>query len=180
MLSGASWYLFSFPIRRAATWLGMRSPSDLCHRQSRLVCLLLWLARARQTSIAGDGTLFVHHLCGCPADCGINLLRKPEVIFSLAPQPRHTQVIFADVYRRCLYFLYAILLPVWSNAKAPLWSFLINDLILITPFLSHISAVKPEHRNSLVLYTIVLIYSAIISIYYLFFYRPNRTLGSSY
>lgn len=106
---------------------------------------------------------------------GIYLLRKPAVVFPWPLNP-DTSVIFGWMFLGdACYFLYALLFPVWANAKAPLWSFLIYDLVLIGPFLMHFAKVKPEHRSSLVVYTIVLVFSALVSIYYLFLRRESRS-----
>lgn len=105
---------------------------------------------------------------------GIYLLRQPKVVFPW-PLNADTSLIFGWMFLGdACYFLYALLFPVWANAKAPLWSFLIYDLVLIGPFVAHFAKVLPEHRSSLVVYTIVLVFSALVSIYYLFLRRESR------
>lgn len=111
---------------------------------------------------------------------GISLLRRPEVLFPWPLNP-DTSVLFGWMFiGDAAYFLFAILFPVWANGKAPLWSFLLYDLVLIGPFLNHFQYVKPEHRSSLTVYTLVLIYSALVSIYYLFINRQSRSGVPSY
>jgi hypothetical protein len=70
------------------------------------------------------------------------------------------------------YFLYTLLYPVWGNTYGQLIGFLAYDMILIVPFLQHFSAVRPEMRLSLTIYTLVISYSALLAIYYLFL-NPN-------
>lgn len=182
MLSGASWYLFQLSDQAGRGYLAGYAIAFLIFAIVNLGLFVYCygLPVLDKHPLPGIVRFSFIIYAAVLLIVGINLLRKPEVIFPWPLNP-DTSVIFGLMFiGDAFYFLYAILLPVWANAKAPLWSFLLYDLILITPFLSHFSGVKPEHRNSLVLYTIVLIYSAIISIYYLFFYRPDRTLGSNY
>ncbi len=108
---------------------------------------------------------------------GVALLGKPEVIFPWQLNP-DSSVLFGWMFiGDAFYFLYALVFPAWRNAAAQLWSFLAYDLVLIGPFLLHFGAVKPEHRNSLIGYTFVLVFSAAVAIYYLFINQRTR-IGS--
>jgi hypothetical protein len=48
------------------------------------------------------------------------------------------------------------------------------DLVLIFPFLGLFSSVKSNHRLSLIIYVAVLLYSGLLSIYYLFLHKQTR------
>jgi hypothetical protein len=72
------------------------------------------------------------------------------------------------------YFLYGFVYPVWANAKGQLLGFLAYDLVLIGPFLQHFSTVRPEMRLSLIVYTLVVCYSGLLAIYFLFIHPPTR------
>lgn len=72
------------------------------------------------------------------------------------------------------YFLYALLVPKWSNAKGQLLGFLAYDLVLIVPFVSHFHKVDPNLWINLVIYTAVIIYSGVLAAYYLVLHRTTR------
>ncbi len=74
------------------------------------------------------------------------------------------------------YFLYALLQPRWYGACAQLWSFLAYDLVLLSPFLLRLQTTPAAYYDNLVVYTLVLLYSAALAIYYLFINRTTRTL----
>lgn len=77
------------------------------------------------------------------------------------------------------YFLYGLLKPRWHNALGQLLSFLAYDLVLIGPFVLLFRTVKPEHMPSLIVYTVVLVYSGGISIYFLFISKQTRIVATS-
>jgi len=105
---------------------------------------------------------------------GVSLVfRLP--IFPWAVNP-DSSVIFGCIFLGdAFYFIYGLLKPLWYNALGQLLSFLAYDFVLIVPFLTHFGAVKPEFRLSLTVYTLVLLYSALISIYFLFIHKPTRS-----
>lgn len=81
------------------------------------------------------------------------------------------------------YFLYAFLPFGWAGARwhgaaAQLWSFLAYDLVLLGPFLLRLPTIAPQQRNSLIVYTLFLLYSGVLAIYYLLINRTTR-LGNS-
>jgi hypothetical protein len=76
-----------------------------------------------------------------------------------------------------VYFAYGLLRPLWVNAAGQLAGFLAYDLILIVPFLTRLPTTPDEHRLGLTIYTAVLIFSALLAIYYLFIHKPTRLWG---
>jgi hypothetical protein len=91
------------------------------------------------------------------------------------PLKPESSVMFGWIFLGdAFYFLYAILRPYWSFARAQLWSFLVYDLVLIVPFLDHLQRVSPKLMPNLLLYLIVLIYSGGLAVFFLFLYRPTR------
>jgi hypothetical protein len=66
------------------------------------------------------------------------------------------------------YFAYALKKPLWENAVGPLLGFLAYDLVLIAPFLARFADVEPQYRTSLMIYTLVVVYSGLLATYYLF------------
>lgn len=73
-----------------------------------------------------------------------------------------------------VYFAYGFLRPVWVNAAGQLAGFLAYDLVLIGPFLARLPTVAPEHRDGLIVYIGVLVYSGLVATYYLFIHGPTR------
>lgn len=73
-----------------------------------------------------------------------------------------------------IYFIGGVLVPKWSNAVGQLLGFLIYDLILIVPFVQHFDVVRDDHRTSLITYTVVLVCSGLLAIYYLFINPKTR------
>ena len=95
-------------------------------------------------------------------------------VFPWAVNP-DSSVIFGCIFLGdAFYFIYGLLKPLWYNALGQLLSFLAYDLVQIVPFLLHFDLVKPEFLLSLTLYTAVLLYSALISIYFLFIHKPTH------
>lgn len=72
------------------------------------------------------------------------------------------------------YFAYALLRPSWRNATGQLIGFLAYDIVLIVPFIERLPTVAPEHRTGLIVYTAVVIYSALLALYFLFVHRGTR------
>jgi len=72
-----------------------------------------------------------------------------------------------------------VLYPNWDNAGPPLLAFLVYDLILLVPFIHHFSNVEDSHRTSLILYMIVIVYSMLLAIYYLFADPTTRLCSPS-
>ena len=73
-----------------------------------------------------------------------------------------------------LYFVYALLRPGWVNAAGQLAGFLAYDVVLIVPFLDRLPTVPAEQQVGQIVYTVVVIYSGLLAIYYLFVHRSTR------
>jgi hypothetical protein len=92
------------------------------------------------------------------------------------PLDPRSSVIFGWIFLgACVYFLFAFLEPAWAMVQGQLYGFLAYDLVLIAPFILHFADVLPQQRLSLTIYTIVLIYSGLLSVYYLFLNPKTRT-----
>ena len=76
------------------------------------------------------------------------------------------------------YFIYGVLRPSWQNAAGQLVGFLAYDVVLIIPFLTRLSSTPPEHKLGLIIYTIVVSYSGLLAIYYLFLHKSTRIWAS--
>ena len=106
---------------------------------------------------------------------GALLLRQPIFPWTLTPE---SSIVFGCIFLGdAFYFMHALLYPRWHNAAGQLLSFLAYDLVLIFPFLRLFETIKPEFRLSLTVYVLVLLYSGLLAIYYLFINRGTRILG---
>jgi len=100
------------------------------------------------------------------------LSKRPIFPWNLTPE---SSIVIGCIFLGdAFYFLHALLYPRWRNAAGQLLSFLAYDLFLIFPFLRLFETIKPEFRLSLTIYTIVLVYSGLLAIYYLFIHRGTR------
>lgn len=100
------------------------------------------------------------------------ILRSPIFPWKLNPD---SSIIFGCIFLGdAFYFLYALLYPRLSNAIGQLLSFLAYDLALIVPFMKLFATVDPALRINLIVYVIVLLFSAAVAIYYLFFNSQTR------
>lgn len=105
---------------------------------------------------------------------GIALIRQAPHVFPWPLNPS-SSVIYGWIFLGAsVYFLHGALRPRWANTCGQLLGFLAYDLILIGPLLQQFATVKPEHRTSLIVYTAVLLYSALLASYYLFINRATR------
>jgi len=103
---------------------------------------------------------------------GAMVLRLPVFPWDVNPD---SSVIFGCIFLGdAFYFIHGLLKPRWFNALGQLLSFLAYDLVLIGPFLILFRTIKPEHILSLTIYTIILVYSGVLSIYYLFLDKRTR------
>ncbi len=122
------------------------------------------------------------------------ILRIPNILPWKVEPHEETRIIFGWMFLGdAFYFLYALLRPQWNNARAQLWSFLAYDLVLLGPFgmrllkiaglpidqlLGYEVKLPPsELWPNLLVYTLVLLYSAGLGIYYLLINaqtRPNH------
>lgn len=89
-----------------------------------------------------------------------------------------TGVIFGWMFLSdAFYFAYPLWRGRWSLARAPLWSFLAYDLVLIGPFVSRLlgQAAIPEWAwPNLIVYTLVLVFSGAVAVYYLLINPATR------
>jgi hypothetical protein len=74
------------------------------------------------------------------------------------------------------YFLSGVLIPSWENAVGQLAGFLAYDLVLIVPFVQRLPTVAPAFQTSLIIYIVVVTYSGLLAIYYLFVQPRTRIL----
>lgn len=77
------------------------------------------------------------------------------------------------------YFLYALIRPTWSNTAGQLAGFLAYDVVLIVPFLQRVPTVEPVSQTSLAIYIVVVVYSGLLAIYYLFLNVRTRIILSA-
>jgi hypothetical protein len=104
---------------------------------------------------------------------GALLLKAPIFPWTLNSD---SSVIFGCIFiGDAFYFLHGLLRPRWQNAYGQLLSFLAYDLVLIGPFLALFPTVKSEHRVNLIVYTVVLIYSGALAVYFLFIHPQTRS-----
>jgi hypothetical protein len=84
------------------------------------------------------------------------------------PLDPHTSVVFGWIFfGDAFYFAYAVARPHWGSARAQLWSFLAYDAVLLVPLAAHLRNVDPDLLPNLVVYLAVLVYSAVLAVYYL-------------
>lgn len=73
-----------------------------------------------------------------------------------------------------VYFAYGLLRPSWLNSIGQMIGVLAYDAVLIVPFLQRLPTTTPENRPGLFIYTVVVVYSGLLAIYYLFVNRETR------
>ena len=77
-----------------------------------------------------------------------------------------------------IYFAYALLRPSWANTGGQLAGFLAYDVVLIVPFIAHFGRVEAQLMPNLIIYMVVIVTSALLSVYYLFVNKETRILLS--
>lgn len=105
------------------------------------------------------------------------LLLKTPNIMPWNVTPELSIMIGWMFFGAAIYFIYTLLKPSWRNAAGQLAGFLAYDLVLIGPLLSRLPTSAPEHRNSLIVYIIVVTYSGLLAIYYLFVNKITKVWG---
>lgn len=99
-------------------------------------------------------------------------LHVPTLPWPLTPE---LSVIAGSMFLgAAAYFVYGLLRPSWANAGGQLAGFLAYDLVLIDPLLNRLPTIDPAFRTALIIYLVVVIYSGLLAIYYLFIHRPTR------
>jgi len=73
-----------------------------------------------------------------------------------------------------VYFSYTLLRPSWHNAGGQLAGFLAYDLVLIWPFIQRLPTLEGRFVPSQIFYLIVVSYSGLLGIYYLFIHPNTR------
>jgi hypothetical protein len=77
------------------------------------------------------------------------------------------------------YFTYAVLRPSWHNSAGQLAGFLAYDVVLIVPFILMLPTVDPRWQLNLIIYTLVVAFSGLLAIYYLFINPATRVWRSA-
>ncbi|RIK36621.1 MAG: hypothetical protein DCC55_26765 [Chloroflexi bacterium] len=128
--------------------------------------------------------LFVVILAGV----GLALLLGVEGVlpWNFGEENANTPILFGWMFfGDAFYFLYALLYPRWHNAVAQMLSFLAYDLVLLGPFLIRWPWIRdlvggprlPDDRlDNLVVYTLILLYSGALGVYYLLINPKTRLL----
>jgi hypothetical protein len=102
------------------------------------------------------------------------LLQVPNV-FAWPLNPLSSAIMGCFFLGSACYFLYGLYTPRWHNACGQLWSFLAYDIVLIFPFLFHFTTVSPARLPSLIVNTIILVYSGTLALYYLLIKKETRS-----
>ena len=111
---------------------------------------------------------------------GTALVMRYPAIFPWPLKPQ-SSITFGWIFLGAsVYFFYGFMRPSWGNACGQLLGFLAYDVILLVPFFKHLDTVKQEHQLSLYIYTGVLIYSALLSLYYLLIHSDTRLIRSAH
>ena len=106
---------------------------------------------------------------------GGRLVLKQDNIMPWVFRNVETPVIVGWIFLgSATYFIYTLLRPGWYYAVGQLLGFLAYDVVLIVPFLRHFDAVPDSLRSNLIFYTIVVSYSGLLAIYYLFVNQSTR------
>jgi len=104
------------------------------------------------------------------------LLKVPNTLpWNLSPE---SSVLYGWVFLGlAFYYLYAILNPQWIHALGPLLGFLVYDLVLFQPLFARFGNLQPEHFRGQVAASVIIIFSAVLGVYYLFI-NPATRLGA--
>ena len=103
------------------------------------------------------------------------LLQIPNV-FAWTLNPVSSAFIGCFFLGSSCYFLYGLIFPRWHTACGQLWSFLAYDIVLIVPFLFHFATVSSVQLPSLIINTIILVYSGALAVYYLLIKKETRPM----
>jgi hypothetical protein len=111
------------------------------------------------------------------AGAGILLLLKvPNTLpWTISPE---SSVLYGWVFLGlAFYYLYALVRPQWIHALGPLLGFLVYDLVLAYPLFAHYGSLQPGQLRGQVAASLIIVFSAILGIYYLFV-NPDTRMGS--
>lgn len=105
---------------------------------------------------------------------GLGLILGRDGIMPWPVDP-NTSVVFGWIFLGdAFYFAYAVHDGRWGGARSQLWSFLAYDAVLLPPLVLHLPNVAPELRANLLIYLVVLGYSAGLGVYYLLLKPDTR------
>jgi hypothetical protein len=108
---------------------------------------------------------------------GIGILLHIPNVFAWELNPTSSVLLGWFFLGAACYFLYGLLRPGWQNSSGQLWAFLAYDLVLIVPYFLHFASASPEQMPSLIINTLVLLYSGALAVYYLLVNKTTRTWG---
>lgn len=100
------------------------------------------------------------------------LLQIPTIPWALTPEL--SLLIGWMFIGAAFYFVYGLLRPDWMNAAGQLLGFLAYDIVLIVPFIKRLSNTPAEQMNGMIVYTLVVIFSGLLAVYYLFLSPKTR------
>jgi hypothetical protein len=106
---------------------------------------------------------------------GVGILLHLPNVFGWKLHPTSSALLGWFFLGAACYFLYGLVQPGWQNACGQLWAFLAYDLVLIVPYLLHFAVARPVQLPSLLINTLVLLYSAALASYYLLLKQSTRT-----
>jgi hypothetical protein len=106
---------------------------------------------------------------------GSTLLLQVPNVFAWTLTPMSAALIGCFFLGSACYFLYGLFVPRWHNACGQLWSFLAYDSVLIVPFLFHFATVRFTQLPSLIVNTVILVYSGALALYYLLIKKETRS-----
>ena len=97
---------------------------------------------------------------------GFMLLARAPVVFPWKLNPDSSVIFGCFFFAAGIYSLDNYLRPGGDNAKGELLGFFVYDLVLIPPYLEHWSNTQGGFRVSLIVYLIVLFWSAALAIWF--------------
>jgi len=106
---------------------------------------------------------------------GVGILLHLPNVFAWRLHPTSSALLGWFFLGAACYFLYGLLHSGWQMACGQLWAFLAYDLVLIVPYLLHFAVARPGQMPSLLINTLVLVYSGALAIYYLLVKQSTRT-----
>ena len=106
---------------------------------------------------------------------GAGILLQIPNVFAWKLKPTTSALLGWFFLGAACYFLYGLVHPSWQKACGQLWAFLAYDLVLIVPYLLHFAVARPAQLPSLLINTLVLVYSTALAIYYLLVKQSTRT-----
>lgn len=140
--------------------------------------VLVWsLRRPIRDSRRMSMPLRLHFVIFCTVllFAAVKLLTRAPTIFPWPLRPENSTMYGLLFLGSFVYFFYPLFRPRWHNARGPLLAFLVYDLVLIPPYTRHFEHVPPTHLTSLCVYMAVMIFSALVAIYYLFIASSTRS-----